>query len=200
MTSGNAKEPGHDAEAVSETGIVTGIEKAGGQETGANTENRKKPDHRDVMLAVLAVITAAAVIVAVWAVLTRNRHAAESQNEETRGTTIVTAPTAAPTLTDQIALPQFAYIYLTANETVQTQTFGNPPQNFAQFKVSLTLDGETLWESELLKPGETSEPVVLSLPLEAGEYEARLVYACYTNDGAMSPLNGADSPVTLKVY
>ena len=148
---------------------------------------------------VLAVIAAAAVIVAVWAVMTRNRPGADARETETHGTTIVTAPTV-PTLTDQIALPQFAWISLAANETRQTYTFSNPPQNFAQFRVSLVLDGETLWESEPLKPGETSEPVVLSRPLEPGEYEARLVYVCYTNDGAMSPLNGADSPVTLKVH
>ncbi len=102
-------------------------------------------------------------------------------------------------LTNTIALPQFAWIDLQADRTEQSNTFDNPPQNFAAFRVSIVLDGETLWESETLRPGDTSAPVVLSRPLAKGEYEAHLVYTCFTNDEAESPLNGADSPILLKV-
>ena len=102
-------------------------------------------------------------------------------------------------LTDTIALPQFAWIDLQADATEQSMTFDNPSQNFAAFRVSIVLDGETLWESETLRPGDTSAPVVLSRPLAKGEYEAHLVYTCFTNDEAERPLNGADSPILLKV-
>ena len=156
-------------------------------------ENRKDP--RNVLLIVFAVIAIVAILVAVWAIVTRNKDAPLVQETEQAEHT----EEPVEILNGQIALPQFAWIYLAADTTQQTQTFQNPPQNFAQFRVSIILDGETLWESELLKPGETSAPVVLSRPLEAGEYEANLVYVCFTNDDAMSQLNGANSTITLKV-
>ena len=153
---------------------------------------------------VFAVIALLAIAVAVWALVTMSRSAEQSAAESTPAAQAASAPTPEPTpaptpLTSQIALPQFAWINLAADSPKQTQTFQNPAQNFAQFRVSIVLDGETLWESELLKPGETSAPVVLSRPLEAGEYEANLVYTCFTNDETVRPLNGANSPITLKV-
>ena len=77
--------------------------------------------------------------------------------------------------------------------------FDNPQRNFAHFRVSLVLDGETLWESELLAPGETSKPVVLSKPLAAGEYQIELCYACFSDAEGTQTLNGARSPVRLVV-
>lgn len=96
-------------------------------------------------------------------------YSAQTQIEESSESPIASEPKTPEPLTDQIALPQFAWINLAADTTQQKQTFENPSQNFAQFQVSLVLDGETLWESELLKPGETSAPVVLTRPLEAGD-------------------------------
>ena len=67
------------------------------------------------------------------------------------------------------------------------------------FRVSLVLDDVTLWESELLAPGETSAPVRLIEPLPAGEYEVLLCYACFSDETEQNALNGARSPVRLIV-
>ena len=67
------------------------------------------------------------------------------------------------------------------------------------FRVSLVLDDVTLWESELLAPGETSAPVALREPLPAGEYEVQLCYACFSDETEQNALNGARSPVRLIV-
>lgn len=150
---------------------------------------------------VFAVIAVIAIVVAVWAIATRNKAVPASDiaiPQQAFQTPAPPTPTVEP-LTNQIAFPQFAWIYFAADQTQQSRTFENPPQNFAQFRVTLALDGETLWESDLLKPGETSAPVVLSRPLAAGEYTANLIYTCYTNDEAMNSLNGANSPITLRV-
>ncbi len=146
------------------------------------------------MLIVFAVIAVVAVIVAVWAIATRNDGPPgnEAQSPEETMEPI-------EKLTDTIALPQFAWLYLKADTIEQTLTFDNPPQNYVQLRVSIVLDDETLWESELLKPGESSGPVVLTRPLKTGEYGANLVYTCFTNDEEMNSLNGANSPITLKV-
>ena len=93
-----------------------------------------------------------------------------------------------------------AWINLDADKTEQAKTFTNPTENFAQFRVTIFMDGEVLWQSKFLKPGETSSPMVLAHTLSPGEYDANLIYECVTNDAAKSPLNGANSPIKLKVY
>ena len=156
-------------------------------------KKQKERDGRDKLIVILLIITLLSVSVAVWAVISKG-------NSQLPLTTSAQTNENPEKLTDSIALPQFAWLTLTAKTKKQTLTFTNPEQNFAQFRVSIVLDGETLWQSELLRPGETSETVVLSRALSAGEYEARLVYECFTNDEAQNPLNGADSPITIKVY
>lgn len=104
-------------------------------------------------------------------------------------------------LTDTIAIPQFGWLNLTADSREQMLTFQNPEQNFCWFRISLLLeDGTVLWTSELIAPGEESAPVVLSMPLAAGEYEnAVLKYECFRMDEEQTPLNGAEGRLTLKV-
>ena len=170
--------------------MKTGKQSSPGKQKGSSGS-------RNIIMVMLVIIAAVAIIVAILAVMSSNK-----TQEPVQTAAPVTTPettTEPETLTDQIALPQFAWLNLKADETDQTLTFDNPAQNFAQFRVAIVLDGETLWESELLKPGETSTPVVLSKELAAGEYEANLIYTCFTNDEAMEPLNGANSPITLKV-
>lgn len=146
------------------------------------------------MLLVLSIVTFAAVAVAVWAISTRDIKAPDPSPPD---------ETAEPIekLTDTIDIPQFGWLNLKADTIEQTLTFDNPPQNFAQFRISILLeDGTVLWTSELIQPGETSAPVTLVQPLPAGEYEnAILKYECFRMDEALTPLNGAENRLTLKV-
>ena len=158
-----------------------------------DAENKKPRDPRNTIMIMLILVAVAAIAVAVWALSTRS-----PAPQSTPRLTPMPTPTEEP-LTNTIALPQFAWLNLKADTTEHTLTFDNPQRNFAHFRVSLTLDGKTLWESELLAPGETSEPVVLSRPLPAGEYEVILGYACFADPEATSPLNGAASPMKLLV-
>ena len=154
---------------------------------------KKKRDPRNVLIFVLIIVAVAAIVLAVWALSTRSAVPSPAPLLTPKPT-----PTEEP-LTNTIALPQFAWLNLKADTTEQTLTFDNPQRNFAHFRVSLVLDGETLWESELLAPGETSKPVVLSKPLAAGEYQVELCYACFADAEGTQALNGARSPVKLVV-
>ena len=154
---------------------------------------KKKLDPRNALIVVLIVVAVAAIALAVWALSTR-----QAAEPEKPLLTPKPTPTEAP-LTNTIALPQFAWLNMEADKTEQPLTFDNPQRNFAHFRVSLVMDGETLWESELLAPGETSKPVTLSKPLAAGEYQVELCYACFADAEGTSPLNGARSPVRLVV-
>ena len=161
-------------------------------------ETNKKGDPRNLIIIILAVIAIAAVAVAIWAVMGRKSVAQESESE-TQATGFESSEETEEKLTDTIALPQFAWLDLVADTTNQTLTFDNPARNFAFFRVRLVLDDDTLWESDLLAPGETSEPMMLNKPLKKGEYEAHLVYTCYSDREEQNALNGADSPITVKV-
>lgn len=103
--------------------------------------------------------------------------------------------------TDSIAIPGYEGISLKANSREQEIGFPNPTQNTCYFQISLMLeDGTLLWHSELVAPGEISDPITLEEPLEAGVYpNALLKFDCYTMDGAMRALNGAATKMTLHV-
>ena len=102
---------------------------------------------------------------------------------------------------DSIAVPGYEILELNANSKEQALCLPNPEQNMCYFQISLFLeDGTLLWQSELIEPGKTSKPMVLTKTLSKGTYpQAVLRYACYRMDENLSPLNGAETKVTLWV-
>lgn len=121
-----------------------------------------------------------------------------------KDTSDITENTTAPTIEknpDSIAVPGYEMLELKANSKTQTLCLPNPEQNMCYFQISLYLeDGTLLWKSELIEPGKTSEPIVLAERLSKGTYpKAVLRYACYRMDEDLTPLNGAETKVTLWV-
>ena len=101
---------------------------------------------------------------------------------------------------DSIAIPGYEVLEFDSVRQTQTQSLSNPPQNDCYFQISLYLeDGTLLWKSELIEPGKTSEPILLTQVLERGTYtNAVLKYDCFKMDGKTS-LNGAEMKLTLRV-
>lgn len=102
---------------------------------------------------------------------------------------------------DSIAVPGYELLELQAGSKQQSLCLPNPEQNMCYFQISLYLeDGTLLWKSELIGPGQASEPIVLTKALVKGIYpNALLLYSCYRMDEALSPLNSAETKVTLRV-
>ena len=102
---------------------------------------------------------------------------------------------------DSIAIPGYEMLELKAGTEKQTICLPNPPQNDCYFQIHLYLeDGTLLWKSELIEPGKTSKPMVLTAALKKGTYSnALLRYFCYRMDEELTPLNGAQTKVTLWV-
>lgn len=102
---------------------------------------------------------------------------------------------------DSIAIPGYEMLELKADSKEQSLCFPNPEQNTCYFQISLFLeDGTLLWKSELIEPGKRSEPIVLAESLSKGTYpKAVLRYSCYRMDEDLTPLNGAETKVTLRV-
>lgn len=102
---------------------------------------------------------------------------------------------------DSIAIPGYEILELKADSKEQTLCMLNPAQNCCYFRIALYMeDGVLLWESELIMPGENSDPIFLSKELEKGMYpNAILRYSCYRMDDTLAPLNGAETKLTLWV-
>ena len=102
---------------------------------------------------------------------------------------------------DSIAIPGYEMLELKAGSKEQSLCMPNPPQNCCYFQICLYLEDDTLlWQSELIEPGTNSKPIVLSKTLEKGMYpNAVLRYSCYRMDENLSPLNGAETKLTLWV-
>ncbi len=101
---------------------------------------------------------------------------------------------------DSIAIPGYEVLELQANSKKQVLSLPNPAQNVCYFQISLYLeDGTLLWTSELIAPGTTSKQISLIKPLDKGTYpNAILRYSCFKMDG-ITPLNGAETKLTLWV-
>ena len=102
---------------------------------------------------------------------------------------------------NSISIPGYEGITLKAGSLEQTISLSNPVQNTCYFVITLYLeDGTLLWQSDYIKPGETSSPIVLNQPLEKGNYpNAVLQYSCFKMDSEKTPLNGAETKLTLRV-
>ena len=102
---------------------------------------------------------------------------------------------------DSIAVPGYEMLEMKAGIKDQSLCMPNPPQNCCYFKIALYLeDGTLLWQSELIEPGTTSKPIVLTKALDKGMYpNAILRYSCYRMDEDLTPLNGAETKLTLWV-
>ena len=86
---------------------------------------------------------------------------------------------------DSIAIPGYEILELKSDSTQQTLCLPNPEQNVCYFQIALYLeDGTLLWQSELVAPGDISEPISLIKPLDKGAYpNAILKYGCFKLDG-----------------
>lgn len=117
-----------------------------------------------------------------------------ASNNDQIATTIETNPVS-------VAIPGYELLELRANRKKQILCLPNPEHNMCYFQISLYLeDGTLLWQSELIEPGKTSKPIVLTKTLEKGTYSnAVLRYTCSQMDENRTPLNGAETKVTLWV-
>ena len=97
-----------------------------------------------------------------------------------------------------IKIPGYESLSFTADKTEQSVKLTNPAENACLFRLSLIIDGETLWTSGEIKPGETVEKLNLSRALSKGAYPAVLKYECFTLQDK-TPLNGAEIKLNIEV-
>ena len=97
-----------------------------------------------------------------------------------------------------INIPGFESLDFTAGEEKQSVPFHNPKDNACYFRLTLNLDGETLWQSGDIAPDEKVGEIKLSHALDKGDYAAKLKYDCFTLQDK-TPLNGAEIDLAINV-
>lgn len=95
----------------------------------------------------------------------------------------------------------FGELKFKANQTKQKVNFNNPSNNKCYMVFTLYMpDGSKIYESKLVEPGKAIYEINVNRNLEKGTYEnARLHCSCYSMDGLLKTLNGADLKFKLEV-
>ena len=154
--------------------------------------NNKKLKKQEIILLILAAVLA---FVLILSAQMYNIHERMTEgNESSTQLPINVNP-------NSIAIPGYEILQLSADTKKQAVSLSNPKGNPCYFQISLYLeDGTLLWKSELIEPGKTSRQIVLIKSLPKGTYtNAVLRYSCYSMDGTHTPMNGAETKVTLQV-
>lgn len=158
-------------------------------------ERKQKKNTKRILMTILLALIGIAIFLGIWAIF----GSLDSIPENTLSDT--SAQESEDKKSDSIAIPGYEGITLKADSLEQTVALKNPEQNSCYFLITLSLeDGTILWKSNYIKPGETSSPIVLNQFLEKGNYpNAVLHYSCFKMDSEKTPLNGAETKLTLRV-
>ena len=145
-----------------------------------------------ILLIILVVI---AVLISVWAIFLKQDMLQTNTSIQKQDSGLIEKNE------NSISIPGYEGITLKADSLEQNVSLNNPIQNTCYFVITLYLeDGTRLWQSDYIKPGETSSPIVLTQSLEKGTYpNAVLQYSCFKMDNEKTPLNGAETKLTLRV-
>lgn len=100
-----------------------------------------------------------------------------------------------------IRIPGYESIVIPAGTKDVSVELVNPEENQVYFQISFYLPetDETIYTSDLIRPGQHLYEITLDKEMEAGEYPLTVKYSTFTADEEMTPQNGADINCTLIV-
>lgn len=158
------------------------------QRTLVHRRSRRKNKNTGNIIFILVVLLLVAIGIGIWLFLFN-------------GTEIAEPTASAIQITENsIAIPGYEGLTLKADSKNQDVSLKNPETNPCYFVITLYLeDGTVLWKSEMIKAGSASKPIKLNRELSAGSYKAKLKYECFRMDENKTPLNGAETKITLRV-
>ncbi len=155
---------------------------------------------KNIVLVILALIAVAAISVGITLAAVNSSRGGNAQDPSAEADTELIRQTGTVRKDpNSISIPGYDHLYLTADTMAQSFPLYNPSDNACYFRISLLHNGETLWSSELLAPGQTVSQETLSTTLSAGEYAAKLKYECFAGKDGTLALNGSEIDLTLRV-
>lgn len=97
-----------------------------------------------------------------------------------------------------ISIPCFESLVFKENQTTQKINLYNPESNQCYFVITLIVEQDTLFKSEMIAPDTGFYEIELSKELTAGEYSGTIIYECYSMTD-LSPMNGGSFHFDLTV-
>lgn len=92
----------------------------------------------------------------------------------------------------EIAIPGFEKLVFQADTLTQTVAFENPEENTVYFLISLSIENEIVYQSQLIEPGKGVYSIDLTKTFPAGEYDGIITYATRSLADSNISKNGAN--------
>lgn len=106
-------------------------------------------------------------------------------------------PMIADSTGNELVVPAFSQLSFKAGYMEQTVLLSNPASNDADMYIVLEVDGEEIYKSGLIKPGECIKEIKLDKTLYVGIYDCTVFYH-FNKDGI--ELNGLKNKCKLEVH
>lgn len=97
-----------------------------------------------------------------------------------------------------IEIPGFDSLVFKADQTTQKVNLYNPESNTCYMVITLIVEDEILWKSELIEPNSGFYEIDLNHVLSTGDYIGTILYDCYSAKD-LSALNGSSFQFKLQV-
>ena len=97
-----------------------------------------------------------------------------------------------------ISIPGYESLEFNADKVKQSVDLGGRRDNKKKIRINLVVDGNSIWTSDLIKPGDKISTIKLKEILDVGTYSAVLQYECFSLKDK-SPLNGSNIELTINV-
>lgn len=98
----------------------------------------------------------------------------------------------------QTQIPGYGSIKIDSETKKLNVALHNPAGNPCFFVIHLIVEGQEIYKTKMIPPGQAIYNAVIETSLGKGSYEAVLQYECFHVD-SLAPLNGADVNVILNI-
>lgn len=106
-------------------------------------------------------------------------------------------PMIADSTGDELVVPAFSQLSFKAGEKKQIVMLSNPARNDADMYITLSIDGNEIYKSGLIKPGECIKEIELDKSLYIGTYNCTVFYH-FNKNGV--ELNGLKNNCKVEVH
>ena len=150
---------------------------------------RRKNERNSIVILVLLII---AVLSLFTFIVAHNQHTGNNLEHDSSA-----IPMIADSAGNELVVPAFSQLAFKTGEKKQTVMLSNPASNDADMYIVLSVDGDEIYKSGLIKPGECIKEIELNKSLYIGTYNCTVFYH-FNKDGV--ELNGLKNNCKVEVH
>ena len=150
---------------------------------------RRKNERNSIVILVLLII---AVLSLFTFIVSHSQHTGSNLEHDSSA-----IPMIADSSGNELVVPAFSQLAFKAGEMKQIVMLSNPASNEADMYIVLSVDGNEIYKSGLIKPGECIKEIELNRSLYIGTYNCTVFYR-FNKDGV--ELNGLKNNCKVEVH